>query len=147
MNLGINAIAFALISGAALPAYTQVSTFPPALAASAQVVRAQASSPHEHFQSSLSAFAEKDYQRAAGEIRTGEALVEQEAAHAVNEARAALEASAAELKTLASEVESGAMHEAQRLESAFARAERALAIVHRDHSPESSETSPFDYGA
>jgi hypothetical protein len=138
MNLRINAIAFALISAVSLPGYAQVTTPP-----SAQVERADAASPHKQFQASLKALAEKDYERAAAEIHRGEAVVEQAAARAAGDARAALEASAAELKTLAAEVGSGAVHEKRSLESAFARAEHALA--HGRAQVQSA--SPFDYGA
>jgi hypothetical protein len=147
MNFGINAIAFAVISAVGLPGHAQGPSSPSALAASAQTSPADATSPHERFQASLKALAENDYHRAAAEIRRGEALVEREAAGAASEARAALAASAAELKSLASEVETGAIHEAQRLESAFARAEHAVAIGHRDRRPEGDQASLFDYGA
>lgn len=147
MNIGMNAIAFAVISAVGLPGHAQAPTAPPALAASAQNSPADATSPHERFQASLKALAENDYHRAAAEIRRGEALIEREAASAASEARAALEASAAELKSLASEVETGAMHEAQRLESAFARAENTVAAAKRERRREGDQASPFDYGA
>ena len=133
MNIGINAIAFALISAAGLPSHAQAP--------------ANTTSAHERFQASLKALAENDYDRAAAEIRRGEALVEREAAGAATEARAALNASAAELKSLASQVETGAMHEAQRLESAFARSENAVAAAKRARRHEGDQASPFDYGA
>jgi hypothetical protein len=148
MNIGINAIAFALISAAGLPGHAQVAQpVPPALAAGAQTSPANAISPHERFEASLKALTENDYYRAAAEMRRGEALVEREAAGAASEARAALEASAAELKLLASQVETGAMRDLQRLESAFARAEHALALAHRARTPEGEQASPFDFGA
>ena len=147
MNIGINAIAFALISAAGLPSHAQAPSSPSALAASAQTSPADTTSPHERFQASLKALAENDYDRAAAEIRRGEALVEREAAGAATEARAALNASAAELKSLASQVETGAMHEAQRLESAFARSENAVAAAKRARRHEGDQASPFDYGA
>jgi hypothetical protein len=147
MNIGINAIAFALISATGLPGHAQAPSSPSALAASAQTSPANAISPHERFEASLKALTENDYYRAAAEMRRGEALVEREAAGAASEARAALEASAAELELLASEVETGAMRDLQRLESAFARAEHALALAHRARMPDGEQASPFDYGA
>jgi len=125
MKLLISSLAFALFTGLAQ-------------------AQPAAPSPHPHFQASLKALAEKDYDRAAVEIRQGEALVERAAARAESEARVALDAAANELRSLALDVESGVTHDAQALRSAFARAEHAL---RRTSDGQADETSPFDAGA
>jgi hypothetical protein len=142
MKLVISSLAFALFTGLA-----QAQPTPEApLASAANVSQAQreATAQARHFQASLEALAKKDYDRAAAQIRQGEALVERASARAHNEARVTLHAAASELRSLASEVESGATRDAQALKSAFARAEDALSLHHREQS---GEASPFDVGA
>lgn len=112
-----------------------------------QAQPAPAASPHPHFQASLQALAEKDYDRAASEIRQGEALIERAAARVENEARVALDAAASELRNLASEVERGATRDAQALKAAFARAEHALSLGRRTSDGQADQASPFDAGA
>ena len=76
MNIGINAIAFALISATGLPGHAQVAQpMPSALAAGAQTSSANAISPHERFEASLKALTENDYYRAAALQHQRHALV------------------------------------------------------------------------
>jgi hypothetical protein len=142
MKLVISCLAFALFSGLAQAQSTAEA--PPASPASASQAQGEATAQARHFEASLEALAKKDYKGAAAEIRQGEALVERAAARAQNEARVALDAAATELRSLASEVESGATRDAQALKSAFARAEDALSLHHREQS---GQVSPFDVGA
>lgn len=86
--------------------------------------------PDRHFAAALKALAAKDYQRAAVEIRKGEALINLVAARAGKTTHAALQASAAELQKLATAVARGTAHDAKTLEAAFARADHALALSH-----------------
>jgi hypothetical protein len=143
MKYRTHIVALALMSAIALPALAEPSA-PTGGTATPAARQADAASAHEHFEASLKAFGEKNYQRAAADIRHGAAAVEQAAEHASGEAGAALKASALELKGLAVEVERGTVGAADRLESAFARAEHALGS--RAHWS-AAAGSPFDYGA
>lgn len=145
MKLVISSLAFALFTGLA---HAQPAPEAP-LSSDTNGSQAQreATEQARHFEASLEALARKDYDRAAAEIRKGEALVEREAALAKNEARAALDGAAAELRRLAAEVESGATHNAEVLKSAFARTAQARALAQRARDGQTNRMSPFDTGA
>ena len=111
-----------------LAAAAQASTGAnPALPAHGAAVAPAAARPAEkHFDRAAKAFAEKAYQRAAGEIRLGSALVEQQANRVAGAAQRNLHASATQLANLANSVEHGMVKDARTLDRAFDKAKHAL---------------------
>ena len=100
---------------------------PGAMHTSAHAAHVQPSAAADrHFTLATQAFAHKAYQRAAHEIRLGDAYVTRQADRAAGTARRALRASASELNTLAASVQRGAVKDAHALNKAFDNARRAL---------------------
>ncbi len=88
--------------------------------------------PERHFSAAAEAFANQEYERAAEEIRKGEALVELESTRTTKAGRNALGAAATELRKLAASVEKGSIKDGKVLTAVFARADHALALAHRE---------------
>lgn len=87
--------------------------------------------PNAHFQAAHDSFLSKEYKKAAEEIRKGLAFVRLEEGTAIAKAKQDLDVSERELQRLAKNVEQGSVQEVKRLDSAFARADQALALSHR----------------
>lgn len=110
---------------------------PKFLAAAALLAAAQlplvvfAKEPQQHFASAVEAYAQKNYQAAARDIRAGAGELRREAGRAGGDARQALDGSVAELDKLADSVGNGAIGAEQSMRADFARAEHALALEHR----------------
>jgi hypothetical protein len=100
--------------------------------------------PQRHFGSALEAYAKKDYQAAATEIRKATSYLRLEAGRATSEARQALQSSVAELDTLAASVEKGAVKEEKVLAKVFTLANHALALAHRVKAAESWAREEYD---
>jgi len=83
--------------------------------------------PERHFHEASKYFAKNDNQNAAGEIRSGAALLKREAGRHNAPNKAGLQAAALELDTLAAKVEKGQVSSPNELDQAFARADLALA--------------------
>lgn len=93
--------------------------------------------PQRHFGSAIEAYAKKDYQAAATEIRKATSYVRLEAGRATSEAKQALESSVTELDRLAVSVEKGVVKDEKALDKAFTHANHALALAHRAKAAES----------
>lgn len=92
-----------------------------------------------HFLAAHDAFLKKNYKLAAEEIRKGEAFVQTEDGIAATGAKHALGASKQELDQLAKKVGNGRVGTVKELDTAFARAENALALSHQLKASESWE--------
>lgn len=103
-----------------------------ALLATAQLpAPAFAKEPQQRFASAVEAYAQKNYQAAAGEIRSAADELRREAGRANGDARQALDSSVAELDKLADSVAKGTLGAQQSMRADFARSEHALALEHR----------------
>jgi hypothetical protein len=100
--------------------------------------------PQRHFGSALEAYAKKDYQVAATEIRKATSYLRLEAGRATSEAKQALQSSVSELDTLAASVETGAVKEEKVLAKVFSLANHALALAHRVKAAESWAREEYD---
>ena len=86
--------------------------------------------PEEHFQKARVSFLKKEYKAAASEIHRAAAMVSLEAARAKGKTKDALTASAKELHTLATKIETGSVKDVHEMNAAVARAHQALAQHH-----------------
>ena len=100
--------------------------------------------PQRHFGSAIEAYAKKDYQAAATEIRKATSYVRLEAGRATGDAKQALQSSVAELDTLAASVEKDALKDATALEKAFTHSNYALALAHHVKAAESWTRKEYD---
>jgi hypothetical protein len=87
--------------------------------------------PSHHMQRAHASFLKKEYKAAANELQKTASYLHVESQNAVGETKSALAASAEELDRLAHDVAAGTVKSAKTLESAFARAEHALATHHQ----------------
>jgi hypothetical protein len=92
--------------------------------------------PDRHFQNAHRAFLAKDYEKAAQEIRKGEAYVKLEASHARGDVKHSLNASAQELEILATDMEKGMVKDVKDADNRFGRADLALAQSHQTKAKE-----------
>lgn len=92
---------------------------------------AQSDMPQSRFRAALEAWEHQDYPAAAQSIREVESWIRLETAQAVGEGRQALDASSAELDSLATALERGKHETREAIERRFAKAEHALALSHR----------------
>ncbi len=92
--------------------------------------------PQRHFTDAVAAYAKKDYQAVATDIRKAAGYLRLEAGRASGAAEQELDHSVAELDKLAASVEKGAVKDKQSLANAFARANHALALAHRSKAAE-----------
>ena len=109
-----------------LAAASQASSGANPAPATHAVAPAAARPAEKHLDRAAKAFAEKAYRRAAGEIRLGSALVEQQANQVAGAAQRNLHASATQLAKLANSVEHGMVKDARTLDRAFDKAKHAL---------------------
>ncbi|MGH7182357.1 MAG: hypothetical protein ACREJN_10315 [Nitrospiraceae bacterium] len=100
--------------------------------------------PQRHFVGAIEAYAKKDYQAAATEIRKAASYVRLEAWRAASETKQALQISVAELDTLAASAEKGAVKDAKAMDKAFTHANHALALAHRAKAAESWAHKEYD---
>lgn len=100
--------------------------------------------PQRHFVSAIEAYAKKDYQAAATEIRKATSYVRLEAGRAGSDAKQALQSSVAELDKLAASVEKGAVKDEKAMDKAFSHANHALALAHRAKAAESWAHKEYD---
>lgn len=93
--------------------------------------------PDRHFQNAHQAFLAKDYEKAAQEIRKGEAYVKLEAGRASGDVNHSLNSSAQELEKLAVDMRRKAANNLSEMDNSFRRADRALAQSHQIKAKES----------
>ncbi len=87
--------------------------------------------PDRHFQNAHGAFLARDYEKAAQEIRKGEAFVKLEAVRAKGDVKHSLNSSAQELEKLAADTEKGTVKDVNVADNKFGRADLALAQSHQ----------------
>jgi hypothetical protein len=92
--------------------------------------------PQRHFTQAISAYARKDFKVAATDIRKATGYLRLEAGRATGEAKQELDGSVAQLDTLATSVEKGAVKDEKSLTAVFAKADHALALEHRSKAAE-----------
>ncbi len=100
--------------------------------------------PQRHFNSAVEAYANKDYQAAATEIRKATGYVRLEAGRVTDDTKQALDSSVAELDKLAAAVEKGAANDEKLMDKAFADADHALALAHRSKAAASWAHKEYD---
>jgi hypothetical protein len=93
--------------------------------------------PDHHFQNAHRSFLAKDYEKAAEEIRKGEAYVKLEAGRTSGDVKHSLDSSAQELEKLAVDTQKGTMTDVAKADTIFERADRALAQSHQIKAKES----------
>lgn len=93
--------------------------------------------PDRHFQNAHAAFLAKDYEKAAQEIRKGEAYVKLEAIRAKGDVKHSLDSSAQELEKLATDTRKGTVKDVKSADNKFGRADLALAQSHQVKAKES----------
>jgi hypothetical protein len=104
--------------------------------------------PDRHFQNAHMAFLAKDYEKAAQEIRKGEAFVKLEASRASGEVKPSLNSSAQELAKLAVAARKGTVKNVADADNIFERADHALAQSYQAKAKESwakKETAKAGY--
>ena len=88
--------------------------------------------PNRHFQNAHAAFIAKDYDKAAEEIRKGEAFVQLEASRASGDVKQSLDSSAHELEKLAVDMTDNRRQKSTvAMDQSWGRADRALAQSHQ----------------
>jgi len=88
--------------------------------------------PNRHFRNAHEAFLAKDYDKAAQEIRKGEAFVTLEASRASGDAKRSLDSSAQELEKLAGDItDNRKKRSIVEMDQSWGRADRALAQAHQ----------------
>lgn len=100
--------------------------------------------PERHFGDAIKAFARKDYQTTATEIRKATSYVRLEAGRATSDAKQALESSVAELDTLAASVAKGMVKDEKTLATAFSHVNYTLALAHRTKAAEAWARQEYD---
>jgi hypothetical protein len=142
MNLAHKPIALAMLVAAtylAGPARVQASNVPAApLVRVTYVANRNAASeePQRHFTDAVAAYAKRDYESAAADIRQATEYLRLEAARASGGAKRELDRSIAELDRLAASVRKGAVKDERSMAKDFAKANRALALEHRSKAAE-----------
>lgn len=100
--------------------------------------------PQHHFTDAIAAYARKDYEAVAGDIRKATSYLRLEAGRASGQARQALDSSVSRLDALAASAEKGALKDEQSMTRDFAKAEHALALAHRYKAAESWAHKAYD---
>jgi hypothetical protein len=100
--------------------------------------------PQRHFTNAVANYARKDYRAAATDIRKATSYLRLEAGRATGEPKLELERSVAQLDTLATSVEKGAVKDEHAMANAFASADHALAVEHRAKATESWARKDYD---
>jgi len=142
MKLSLKPMALAMfvaITPVAGVAYAQTAN-----TASAQ---AEAKAPDElqnHFTDAVAAYAKKDYQAAAADIRQATSTLRIESGRAAGSAKQELDSSVAQLDKLAASVEKSTVNEEKSMANAFATANHALALEHRAKAAASWADKAYD---
>ena len=93
--------------------------------------------PNRHFRNAREAFLAKDYNKAAQEIRKGEAFVQLEASRASGDVKQSLKSSAQELEKLAVDMTDNRREKSTvEMDQSWGRADRALAQSHQVRAKE-----------
>lgn len=100
--------------------------------------------PQHNFTNAVADYAKKDYRAAATDIRKASGYLRLEAGRSAGDAKLALDHSVAQLDTLAAAVEKGTQKEEQSMAKAFAQADHALAVAHREKAAESWARKAYD---
>jgi len=100
--------------------------------------------PQRHFKDAVAAYAKKDYNATATDIRKATSYLRLEADRATGAAKQELKGSVAKLDMLAASVERGAVKDEQSMTKVFARADHALALEHRSKAAESWARKEYD---
>ncbi|BFO57417.1 hypothetical protein [Acidovorax sacchari] len=100
--------------------------------------------PQRNFVAALDDYAHQDYRAAAVKVRQAAAYVRLEAGRADGDARRALERTGAELDRTAAALDRGGVETEQDLHTTFARADRTLALAHREEAAESWARKAYD---
>lgn len=100
--------------------------------------------PQRHFMGAVAAYAKKDSEAAAADIRAATGYLRLEAGRATGDAQQELDNSVAQLDTLAASVEKGAVKDEHSMTGAFARADHALALEHRSNAAEAWARKEYD---
>lgn len=103
-----------------------------------------AGEPQRHFGAAIEAYARKDYQAAASEVRKAAGYVRLESARAVGSAGIELDAAAAALEKTAGSLDKGAVRTGKDLDRVFAKADHALALAHRAEAAQSWARKSYD---
>lgn len=103
-----------------------------------------AQEPQRHLTVAIQDYAKKDYKAAAAEVRKASAYVRLESARAVGEAKAGLDSADTTLEQSARALDKGAIEDAKTLDTAFAKAEHALALAHRARAADSWVRKSYD---
>lgn len=93
--------------------------------------------PQKHFSAAAAAYARKDYKASAMEIRRSVAYLRLEASRSTGQGKRQLDRSLTGLDRLADAAGSGAVSDDRALDRAFARADHALALAHRERAAKS----------
>lgn len=93
--------------------------------------------PQRLFSAAAAAYARRDYEAAAADIRKAIGHLRLETHRATGAAERELASSVAQLDSLAASIEGGALKDERSMARAFARAEHALALQHRSKAAES----------
>jgi hypothetical protein len=93
--------------------------------------------PDHHFQNAHQSLLAKDYEKAAQEIRKGEAFVKLEASRASGDVKPSLNSSVQELEKLAVDARRGTVKDVAEADNTFRRADHALAQSHQVKAKES----------
>lgn len=103
-----------------------------------------ADEPQRHFGAAIEAYAKKDYQAAASEVRKAAGYVRLESARAVGSTGKELDAAAAALEKTARSLDKGAVRTGKDLDKVFAKADHALALAHRAEAAQSWARKAYD---
>lgn len=103
-----------------------------------------AEEPQRHFSAAAEAYAKKDYQAAATEVRKAAAYVRLESARAVGDVKQSLDAANGRLEQTAQALDKGALKGEKEMDKVFANANHALALAHRAKAAESWARKAYD---
>ena len=90
-----------------------------------------------HFQNAKKYFEDKDYDKAASELRDGAKIIKQQAAESAGESKKVLSTTVEELETLAQRVQKGAVKTGGEINESVSRAYQALADSYRSRASDS----------
>jgi hypothetical protein len=100
--------------------------------------------PQRHFTNAVADYTKKDYKAAATDIRKATSYLRLEATRATGEPKQELDRSVAQLDTLATSVDKGAVKDEHSMAKVFANANHALAFEHRSKAAESWARKDYD---
>lgn len=100
--------------------------------------------PQRHFTDAVTAYAGKEYETAATDIRKAASYLRLEASRATGDAKQELDGSIAQLEALAASVQKGTGRDEQSMARVFAKADHALALQHRSKAAESWARNEYE---